>query len=256
MSELQTTLQKIGLNKKQAAVYIAALELGEASMTELTKKAGLKRPTVYLLVEELELMGLLSSFKKGKRTVHTAQHPNRLLEIMRSRGQQVEEMLPDLLALYNTPKDKPKIQVFEGKRGVEMLYDEIHAALGQKQETLLFTDIKSLTKHFPSALEEYRARLKKIKRPRIRELNYGDAAGIMWAKEMSREMKDNPNHSIRLLPTDHQLGNTDNIIFGSKLAIISYKKDIFVVVIESAEVAQTYRALFEAAWKQGCLPKK
>ncbi len=249
MTNLHSTLPKLGLTENQAKVYTAALELGEASITDIARKAVLKRPTVYLLIEELELMGLISSVRKGKRTVYTAQHPNRLLEIAKSRERQIEEIMPDLLALHNAPKEKPKIQVFEGTAGIKLVYDEMYESLGKKQEALFFTDIKALQESSPTALDEYKAQLRKLKNPHIRELNYANNEGVRWSKEAAQLMKGRPHYEVRTLPTDFEFGMTDNLIFGSKLVIFSHKKDVLVIVIDSIEVAKTYRVLFEWAWR-------
>jgi len=251
MTHLHSTLPKLGLTENQAKVYTTALELGEASITDIARKAGLKRPTVYLLIEELELMGIISSVLKGKRLIYTAQHPNRLLEIARSREKQIEEIMPELLALHNSSKEKPKIQVFEGVRGLALVYDEMYDALNNKAEMLFFADTKMLQENFPYALTEYKKRIQQIKNPRIRELNFGDAAGKEFSKGMAKLMKHNPNYAVRTLPPDYPIGTTDNLIFGSKLVIFSHKQDLFVIVIDSVEVAKTYRVLFEWAWKNG-----
>lgn len=157
--------------------------------------------------------------------------------------------MPDLLALHNAPKEKPKIQVFEGARGLQLVYDEMYAALGNKEEALFFTDIKTLQEHFPEALTEYKKKLQQLKNPRVRELNFGDTAGKEWSSTMTKTMKGKSNYAARVLPTDFEFGTTDNLIFGSKLVIFSHKKDLFVIVIESEEVSKTYRVLFEWAWK-------
>ena len=41
----------------------------------------------------------------------------------------------------------------------------------------------------------------------------------------------------------------DGAIYGDQVAILSIKKELFAVVIESKEVADTFRSLFELAWK-------
>lgn len=249
MIHTHPTLQKIGLSEKQSAVYLAALELGEATITDIARKAELKRPTVYLIIEELEIMGLVATIRKGARRIYMAQHPQRLLEILHSRERQVAEGLPDLIALYNTPKDKPKIQVFEGKAGVELIYNEMFSALGQKQEALFFTDVEMLLAKFPDALRDYQERLREIRNPRVRDLHFSNPAGLAWAGEMEKFMTGNTHYAVRLLPLDYEIGTTDNLIFGSKFVIFSHTKDIFVILIDSEEIAKTYRILFECAWK-------
>ena len=91
--------------------------------------------------------------------------------------------------------------------------------------------------------------LRRIKNPRIRELNYDEPAAHEWAKETRLLM--GKNHFIRYMPKDFEFGFTDNLIFQNKLVIFSLKKDVFVTVIDSEEIVKTYKALFEWAWKQG-----
>jgi sugar-specific transcriptional regulator TrmB len=54
-------LTKLGLSEKEAKVYIAGLELGKATILELSKKAEVKRGTCYEIVMNLSNLGL---FKK------------------------------------------------------------------------------------------------------------------------------------------------------------------------------------------------
>ena len=46
-------LKNLGLSEKAAQVYLASLELGEAPVQKLAERAGLKRTTVYYVLEEL-----------------------------------------------------------------------------------------------------------------------------------------------------------------------------------------------------------
>jgi len=240
-------VQNSGLDNKQAAVYMASLELGEALISDISRKALVKRSTTYLAVDVLVTLGLLSVKTVGKRKLYSAVHPRRLLGLARFREKEIESAMPELVALYNTPKEKPKIQVFEGMEGVRSLYRELYASLSSKEEALWIARIGALREFAPEGLAEYKKVLRSLVNPKIRELNYGDEEGIKWSKEIKR--LQGKNHHIRLLPTDFEFGFSDNLIFGNKLAIFSLKKSVFVMVIESADVVKTYKALFEWAWK-------
>ncbi len=240
--------KQIGLNEKQGNVYLCLLELGRSSMSELATKAGIKRPTAYLVVEELIRFDLITQAKIGKRKMYTPIHPRRLLEIAKGKLSSLEEMLPELVAKYNSPKDRPKIQVFEGMESVMLVYREVYQALSNQQEALWFTNIESL-RDLKESTDYYKKMLKQIKNPRIRELNLGNSAGLAWAQEI-RPLQGE-NHEIRLLPADFEFGMTDTLILGDKFITFSLKKDIFVTVIESVDIAKTYRAMFEWAWKMG-----
>lgn len=245
---IEATLKRMRLSPKQVQVYLASLEFGEASITEISHKAGLKRATTHLLVEELEILGLLSMVQKGKRRRFSAVHPRRLLQIAQSVEREVEEILPELVALHNAAHNKPRIQVFEGTEGIRQVYEDIYASLSKQKELLAFTRVDDL-RDIPGAIDEYKRVLKKLRGAKIRELNYGKGSGEVWSKELGHLR--GKQHHIRLLPDKFVFGATDNLIFENKMAIFSVKKDIFVIVIESEEIVKTYKALFEWAWLQG-----
>ena len=245
---MEKDIEKLGLSEKEAKVYLTALELGRASITELARASSLKRSTVHLAIESLVMLGLLSETRNNKRRVISAVHPRRLVELANFRASQIEDRMGELLALYNSPKEKPKIQVFEGIQGVRLVYRELYEILNNKEEALWFTRIDALNT-LPEVIIEYKKILKKLHNPKIRELNFANPDGEKWIKEM-RSYRGK-NHFIRLLPTNYEFGFSDNLIFRNKLVIFSLKKDIFVSTIESEDIVKTYRALFEWAWRQG-----
>lgn len=56
---LKDTLLKIGFSEKEADIYIAVLEHGRLSYTDLSKKSGLNRTTTYSAAQELIARGVL-----------------------------------------------------------------------------------------------------------------------------------------------------------------------------------------------------
>jgi len=240
--------QKLGLSEKQAKIYLAVLESGTSSMTQIAQKTKLKRSTCYLVVEELIVQGLLSQNLRGKRKFYTATHPRRLRDIARTREREIEEVFPKLLSLHNTPKDRPKIHTIEYSytEGVRQLYDEIYRSLKAGEEALVFTDIRAF-RSFPASIKLYKKMLKQLKNPHIRELVPADKEGIKWLKEMKPYI--GKNHRMRILPPGFPFEGTDNLIFRDKIVISSLQKEIFIIVIESKNIANTYRAFFECAWK-------
>lgn len=126
--EIQDVLRQIGLEEKEAAVYLALLELGTASVHPIATKAGIKRPTAYLILEELQKKGLTSLVPRAGKTLYTAQSPEKLVQDLSKKQEMVKRFLPNLLALYNAKADKPQVQLFEGKQAVRDLYDKLLTA--------------------------------------------------------------------------------------------------------------------------------
>ena len=255
---IENILSKIGLSEKETTVYLTCLQTGTASMSDIARNANYKRSTTYLIVDSLVMKGLISTQKKGAKIYYVPETPKRLLSILRTRERELERALPELEAIYNEPKAKPIIRVYEGIEAVKNIYENMYNFLGGKEEALFFSSVGDLYKYIPSVMEDYIGYIKKLSREkknyRIRELNSGNREGENYAHNMKKIV--GKNHEIRLLYIDKSPFRTDNIIFGNKLIIFSIVKEIFVVVIEDKNISDTYRIMFEAAWKAGKEYKK
>jgi sugar-specific transcriptional regulator TrmB len=248
MEQQINMLTAIGLTEKQATVYAALLELGEAKMTHIARHSKLKRPTVYLVIEELLQLALVSMVEKGKKKIYSAVHPNRIKELLDSRKRQYEEMLPNLLARYGSIRGKPKVQMLEGMNGIKQAYQEAYSLLTEgKNEGLWFGNISFLLEHFPLVIKEYDRVLDSLKTYRIRELIIGGAESKAWVEKIQQHQK--PNHHIRYLNDEGKCGITDQLIIGNKIMLFSMNKELFTLIIESQEIAKTQRFLFDAIWK-------
>ena len=244
---MQNAIIKLGLSPKAAKAYLACMQTGPATMTQIAKTAGLKRPSTYLAIDELLMRGFVSVSKKGRRTFYVAEHPRRFLQILRTREREMERMLPELEALYYGDKEKPRVRMYEGKEAMLRMYEETFQALSERHsELLFFTAIGDLQRHFPEALELY-YKLISEGTYRIRELLYHDERDEEYLRRVRKLC--GPAHRIRLLDSEKsRFFNTDNIIFEDTVMMFSLKKAIYVVVIEDAQIADTMRALFNAAW--------
>lgn len=77
--ELYQQLKQLGLEEKQAKIYLACLELGPDTAQNIAYKASIKRPTTYVILEELIKKGLISITPKQKTTLYVAENPKKIL---------------------------------------------------------------------------------------------------------------------------------------------------------------------------------
>lgn len=124
-NELQKELLAAGLSENEAAIYLAALELGETTVSRLAKKAAIKRTTAYLVIESLKEKGLISSLKKESASVFFAEDPRKLHEVLEERRQKIDKIMPELLAFTNLIDRKPEIKFYEGDEGVKEILKDI-----------------------------------------------------------------------------------------------------------------------------------
>ncbi len=246
--EITGKIKQLGLTEKEVAVYLAALEVGEGTITEITKAAKQKRPTVYLSLDRLEMLGLVARIVRGKKKLWSAVHPKRLKELADFRAKQIEDALPYLLALYKENKEKPVVRMLEGAEGVKTAYLEAYSHLNNKEEGLWFGNITFMIDHFPELLREYNHLLRKIRDPHIRELIFGGEKSKLWVEDMKK--RASKNHYVRYSGIGEGFGTTDQLIVGDKIMSFSLGKEVFVVITESRELAKTQRGFFERVWKE------
>lgn len=245
--ELKNTLQNIGLNEKQAKVYLAALELGRAPASRIAKKAGIKRPTTYVVLKELKKLGLVSQLKYQGTAHFTAASPNQLIDTFKKRFRQLKAGLPQLRALHSQPyqSDRPLIEIYEDKAGFEAVYAELVKNLEKVQSVVIFSSLAHIQKEFAHLLEKWHKTLQRAQ-PSIKELLVPSRLASAYKAEV--EKIGNPQHQIKFLPEAAPGPKTEFIVFNSTSLILNLSKDIWVLKIKNQFIADSYRAVFEAAW--------
>lgn len=132
MEDLLQGIMAYGLKRKEAQVYLALLELGQASAQAVAQKAGLKRPTVYVILTDLMKQGLVLKALKQRRHMFIAKQPTELMTNAEERWHLAKKTFPALQAITQK-KDKARTLFFEGLTGIrEALYYRFHELQGQK----------------------------------------------------------------------------------------------------------------------------
>ncbi len=249
MTSLEQNLKQLGLDEKEASVYVSALQLGTDTAYNIARHAGMKRSTVYVKLGELNLRGLVEISQTKKATIYRAVSPRRLVQEIEFRKNQAEEILPTLLALYKSDPGKPRIQILEGERAMEETYEDIIHAIKNKEEVVAFGSLAHCQGKNDYYLNEW-AKTMKDHRFRTKELLDGGSFEQKYIQNVHRNK--NPKHEIRTVPEG--TFTNDNIIYGNRLAIFSTDKSLYVTIIEEKNIVNTYRNFFNLAWQSARLP--
>jgi sugar-specific transcriptional regulator TrmB len=229
------------LSEKEALVYLALLELGEGTVIEVARKANIKRPTAYLVVEELQKKGMVSEKPDAGRKVYIAEDPALLEKVVKQRLADYHELLPFFRAKFNRGQ-KPRIRYYEGREALSDLYlREVYPA-----EKVFYygTSIRKLTVLFPEVVEAWEKiwwPKKKKTSDSVREIVNNEEEDVRYAKQAER------GSVVRIAPKGMQF-NADSAIADDKIVIVSLD-NLFAIVIESKDLADTYRTLVELAWQ-------
>lgn len=240
-------LQKLGLNSKEAALYLVSLEMGEASpVSTLAKKAGINRTTAYDILENLVKRGLVvASDHKGFRT-YRAQPPAKLIAYLKEEGQrflrlseEAEKILPELSTHYHALSDRPRVYFYEGKEGLVRVYEE---TLTSKEEIRAFASDQANQESLPWYFPKYYKR-RTEKGIKIRALFPDSLQSRRRHKLDKEELRES-----RILPKSKLDFTPEVNFFDNKIMIADWKEKLGII-IESREIAHLFKQVFELAWE-------
>jgi HTH-type transcriptional regulator, sugar sensing transcriptional regulator len=117
-NKLTQTLNTLGLNEKEARVYLSAITLGPTTILNIAKNSGLIRSTVYSVIETLKEKGLINIEINGWKKLFVAESPEKLEQLLELRRQEFKKHLPEFMSLYTLEQNESYIRYFEGKQAV------------------------------------------------------------------------------------------------------------------------------------------
>src|SRR3989344_381282 len=98
-------LKELGLTDNEVTIYQILLKYGAMKPAEIAKRIGQSRPYVYDSLERLEEKQIVSSLVINNKKVYQATNPERLGEIIRTKLERVEAIIPRLLTLTKLTKE-------------------------------------------------------------------------------------------------------------------------------------------------------
>lgn len=249
---MEELVKNIGLDTNETKVYMALLELGSATVTEVSKKAAINRTTGYDVLERLAVKGIVGyASTKGTKIKYRAEHPSVLINFLERQQKsysnklaKLKKQLPELEFLFKQEK-KPQIKFFEGIEGVEQIYAE---TLKSKEEILSVGDTEEW------AAPDLVAWGKNYNRERAR-LKIQERILLPYSKKTLSWFENYPTTlkytQYRILPKDivNYLFYSEINIYEDKVMIALLKKPHRMgVLITSQEFANILKAMFEVAW--------
>lgn len=242
-------LEKIGLAKNEAKVYLALLSLGTTSSKAIIAKTLMHRQLVYDALDKLIEKGLVSFISEAKRKYFKASDPENLLNIFNKKQQELEKqkkefsaIVKDLKNLQEKHVEEQGAEVFRGKKGINSLLNDM---LKEKKEVQTIASSEVTAEAF-----KYHAEFNLPKFHLIREKNKTPLK-IIFSEEMkdrARKLNALKFTESRVLPKEFTSNSSTNI-YGGKVSIIMWGSQPFGVLIKSKELALSQRKHFELLWK-------
>lgn len=232
-------LQKLGLNKKEAHVYLAGLELGMASASEISKKSKVNRSNVYEILQKLSDSGMFTQTYKKSKKYFLPTHPR---EFKESYIKTLAQVTSDLENISNLAERKPKIYFYDNVAEIQKAYEKIIDSENRHTVGFAFDDISKMLGE--EWLETYMQK-RKDRHLRTETIATGFAASEKWKSKDARD-----DRFTKILSKEDFDLDTNIEIFGEKVFITSLKGETMGLVIESKKIADTMRKIFESLWER------
>lgn len=234
-------INNLNLSEDEVAVYLAALEEGEATIQDLARKSGVKRTSIYNFIDGLKQQKLILEMKKGKRKIYAAASPRKLLEMERLRLMELEQLMPRMEAIYNASEEKPRVTFYEGMSGIKQVYTD---TLEEGQPIVGFSDYEYMKKWLGGKYFSYY--------PKERTERGITFKSVARDSEAAREIKEQDSERLRetKLISSGDL-RTEINIYGNKVAMMSFRTQTpFAVLIEDKNIAETLRIAWQKLWEK------
>ncbi|CAE6863490.1 hypothetical protein R75461_08115 [Paraburkholderia nemoris] len=237
---LEQALGQLGLDGNRARFYIAALELGEATIASISHRAGIGRTNAYEVMERLTADGLISRIQRGTRVYVQAQDPFVILRRIDEQRRLAADLVPQLRSLHQRTGSKPRVRYFEGAEGItEVLYDTLSCRSGELRGILAMAELQETPGE--EVMDRYiRARIKAGLSLRVIRSESRETGAIWPASQAERRQ-------LRYAPDGLDLGMTA-YIYDDKVAYISSRREHYALCVESAEFAAFQTTMFDGLW--------
>jgi sugar-specific transcriptional regulator TrmB len=235
-------LEDIGLTKPQAEAYTTLITLGKSSAPELAQKIDESRSNTYKLLDRLVELGMVTKDASGSKVLYFPNSPANLEQFVQRQAAQIQTRerklgaaMPDLLNFFFAHSAQPSIRYFQGKQGIEQIFSDM---LKTGESIYLLRSPKDVSFYD----EEFFALFRK-KRAKLGIKTYALTPDISSAVH-DIEL-DHKNQFIRTwLRQDEYTAHVEWDVYGNKVALINYAEEAMGIIIENAQVAESFRQVF------------
>ncbi len=240
------SLEYIGFSEKEVLVYLALLSLGRGTVTQISRKAGINRPTGYHILASLEVKEIVKISGKEPKQEYVAESPDQIEKLLSKKIEndqayitKARKIIPQLKSIHNIT-DRPKVLFYEGKEGLEKVYED---TLTSTEPIRAYASVDNMHMGLPGYFPEYYRR-RAGKGIAIRAIIPNTEIGLERKNLDKKEMRE-----TALIPRDVFNFSPEINIYDDKVMIASWKERLGII-IESSEIADAMKKIYELAWAE------
>lgn len=250
---MQSIFDRLKCSGTQAKLYLLLLELGPSIASMLSKRARIKRVTVYGALEGLLQKGLIETFRKNNVSYYQASNPEviaNLLDMQFAEEQQfnqrAHQKIQELKQIQKKGEKhiielKGVIRYYEGRQAVETLIRENLGVSDTLQYCIGMSGYYALQD--AGAWKEYiRSRVKNGMK--VLSIQADTAPNRSYKARDKEELRE-----TQLIPPDLCPDHAELNIIGNRIVLFTDEgKEALGIKIINKALADVLKKLFELAW--------
>ncbi len=247
--ELIESLINLGLNEKEAKVYLALLSLDKSTAYTVATRSGLKKPTAYVVLNNLVAKGFVLKIPYKEKHLFLAKSPRECIALAREKLLTAEEMLPDLLAIQKKSEEKISVAYYEKMDGIKEMYQRLIQNMREKKESdRNFVAFYAHQKDTPLVLQKYWLELNKQYRENKIKRKYVTTKHPSIQSYLKKETIKKLGVEMKALSEKKYSSNISIEIYDNFVQIVSHRY-IQGTLIENPDIADVLRQIFNLVWE-------
>jgi sugar-specific transcriptional regulator TrmB len=235
----KAVLIDLGLTNNEVEVYLSLLRQGNATANEVAKKCGLHRQAVYDALERLLEKDFASFFSRNNVRHFQPLPPSKIVDFLDEKKQNLELLMPELLKIAQEEKETVKVEVFKGKSALRTFFRENIKEVKERKESPLIYGVEEKRFHQTDkiAIEKY---LNELRRLNVKEKVLVKDEENYFVEGAQTVYKKLPEKFFSSIPIS---------VCGSRVFMHIWGEPIYLIIIESEKLAESYKKQFNALWK-------
>ncbi len=241
----ENVLENLGLSPNEAKIYEALLNLGRASVSQISKRGDIHRRNVYDAINRLLEKGLIFQiFQKGENN-YEAVNPEKLLELLQEKESDLNSILPSLQDLYKKQPSEEAAFIYKGVEGFKNYMRD----MVREGKPVYFIGAKALwfTPNVPiSFLENFK---KEMKKKKIKYYTIFDHR----VKEKMPEAIAKVGGEYKIFPKEYSTSGVcdifgDYVVTFNSVGVGNFGDEGTIFVMKNKKLAENYRTWFQFMW--------
>ena len=245
-TKLLETLYYYWFSENESKIYITILEYWQTIVSLISRKTGIKRTTLYGVLEEMKRQGIVQEIIKNDIKYFSVVSPDILFKNLEKKYLGFKESLPELMTVIWKFGNRPRVTFYEGKEQIhDMLYEHYPLwviSIADYDYTWRWYQDHHFVELYIDRLDRYRKQKSEKEKIKL----FTNKSEI--EKKLNTRQKKVPNRTMKFLPKWFTFQSTLRVC-GDYIVMFVFKDEKqYAYEIQDAMLWSNIREIFKMLW--------